>query len=142
MQVKTTHDVPIRRPFLRFLVTGGIAAAINLTTRLVYSMWLGYPEAVLLAYATGMVAAFAMARRYVFTRSDRSVAGSAGWFIMVNVVGAAQTVTVSLALADWVLPASGVRWQVETIAHAIGVMTPVFSSYLGHKHLSFKVAVT
>ena len=131
----------VNRPFLRFLVTGGIAALINFGTRIVYSLWMNYPTAVVVAYVTGMVAAFAMARLFVFTETDRSIAHSAGWFAVVNVVGAAQTLAVSLFLADWILPGLGFHWQVETVAHGIGIMAPVFSSYLGHKHLSFKVAV-
>ncbi|GAC1527539.1 MAG: hypothetical protein NVS3B1_17950 [Marmoricola sp.] len=132
----------MERPFLRFLVTGGIAALINFGSRIVYSLWLSYPVAVILAYLTGMVAAFVMARLYVFTETDHSIVKSAGWFAVVNVVGAAQTLGVSLLLADWVLPGLGVDWQVETLAHGLGVMAPVFSSYLGHKHLSFRVAVS
>ena len=31
-----------------------------------------------------------------------------------------------------------VQNAVHEITHAVGVVVPVFSSYLGHKHLSFK----
>lgn len=131
----------MNRPFLRFLITGGIAALINFGTRILLSLWMSYPAAVLLAYVTGMMAAFVMARRWVFTGSARSFTHSAAWFALVNVVGAAQTLGVSLALADWIFPRVNFHWQVETVAHGIGVMTPAFSSYFGHKHLSFKVAL-
>ena len=43
-----------------------------------------------------------------------------------------------MLLADWLLPALGVRQYVHEVAHAVGVAVPVFTSYLGHKHLSFK----
>jgi len=31
---------------------------------------------------------------------------------------------------------------IPEIAHAVGVAVPVFTSYLGHKHWSFKSATT
>jgi len=43
-----------------------------------------------------------------------------------------------MMLADWLLPALGVRQYMHELAHAAGVVVPVFTSYLGHKHLSFK----
>ena len=49
-----------------------------------------------------------------------------------------QTWAISVLLADWLLPALGVRQYVHEVAHAVGVAVPVFTSYLGHKHLSFK----
>lgn len=49
-----------------------------------------------------------------------------------------QTLAVSMGLALYVLPALGVTRHVAEIAHAVGVIVPVFTSYLGHKHLSFR----
>jgi hypothetical protein len=43
-----------------------------------------------------------------------------------------------MALAYYVLPALHVEQFREAIAHAVGVMIPVFTSYLGHKHFSFR----
>ena len=45
---------------------------------------------------------------------------------------------ISMLLAYWALPALGVQAFVHEIAHAVGVMVPVFTSYLGHKHFSFR----
>jgi putative flippase GtrA len=50
----------------------------------------------------------------------------------------AQTWAISLILARHVLPWAGVTSHAETIAHAVGIMVPVVSSYYGHKHFSFK----
>ena len=44
---------------------------------------------------------------------------------------------VSVGLAHYLFPALGFTWHDETIAHAIGVAIPIFTSYLGHKHFSF-----
>jgi len=37
-----------------------------------------------------------------------------------------------------VLPALGIHSYAEEIAHALGILAPVITSYLGHKHLTFR----
>ncbi len=126
------------RQFLVFLLTGGIAAAVNFGSRILYNQWMGFSAAIVLAYITGMVTAFVLARLFVFRDSQRALHHSALYFVLVNGVAVLQTWAISLLLADWLLPALGVRQYVHELAHAAGVVVPVFTSYLGHKHLSFK----
>lgn len=124
--------------FMRFVLIGGLAALVNFGSRIAYSQWLGFSSAVVLAYLTGMLTAFVLARAFVFTQSTRPVHQSAALFVLVNAFAVAQTWAISMALAYAVLPWLEVqRWAPE-IAHAIGVIVPVFSSYLGHKRWSFK----
>ena len=126
------------RQFLIFLLTGGTAAAVNFGSRLLYSQWLDFSPAVLLAYLTGMLTAFVLARLFVFTESRQSVRHAALWFCLVNLLAVAQTWAISLGLAEHLLPALGVEPFRHELAHAVGIMVPVFTSYLGHKHLSFR----
>lgn len=126
------------RQFLVFLLTGGIAAAVNFGSRILYNQWMGFSAAIVLAYITGMVTAFVLARLFVFRNSQRALHHSALYFVLVNGVAVLQTWAISLLLADWLLPALGVRQYMHELAHAAGVVVPVFTSYLGHKHLSFK----
>ncbi len=126
------------RQFLVFLLTGGIAAAVNFGSRILYNQWMGFSAAIVLAYITGMVTAFVLARLFVFRDSQRALHHSALYFVLVNGVAVLQTWAISLLLADWLLPALGIRQYVHELAHAAGVVVPVFTSYLGHKHLSFK----
>lgn len=125
------------RQFVVFLLTGGTAAAINFASRIVYSQWLSFSVAVIVAYFTGMVVAFILAKLFVFKGSRHSTLKSALLFLMVNVVGAAQTWLVSIGLADYALPQLGLRQHVHELAHFIGIMVPAFTSYLGHKYWSF-----
>lgn len=125
------------RQFLGFLLTGGLAALVNFGSRILYNQWVDFSSAVVLAYLTGMVTAFILARSFVFTQSGQSVQRSAMFFVMVNGVAVLQTWAISMALY-YLLPMAGVtRWAPE-IAHAVGVVVPVFTSYLGHKRFSFK----
>lgn len=126
------------RQFLVFLLTGGIAAAVNFGSRILYNQWMGFSAAIVLAYITGMATAFVLARLFVFRNSQRALHHSALYFVLVNGVAVLQTWAISLLLADWLLPALGVRQYMHELAHAAGVVVPVFTSYLGHKHLSFK----
>ncbi|WP_028101435.1 GtrA family protein [Pseudoduganella violaceinigra] len=126
------------RQFLAFLLTGGTAAAVNFGSRMVYSQWLGFSAAVVLAYLTGMVTAFVLARLFVFKQSQQTVGRSAGFFVLVNLVAVLQTWGISVGLAYYVLPWLGVSAYRPEIAHAVGVAVPVFTSYIGHKRWSFR----
>lgn len=126
------------RQFVAFLVTGGIAAAVNFGSRILYDLWLDFSTAVIVAYITGMVTAFLLAKIFVFKDSTQSVQRSAAFFVLVNGIAILQTWAVSMGLAYYLLPAMGVTRFVPEIAHAVGVAVPVFTSYLGHKHWSFR----
>lgn len=125
------------RQFLKFLITGGLAAAVNFGSRIVYNQWTDYSTAIILAYLTGMVTAFVLAKLFVFRESQRPVHHSAFFFILVNLLAVLQTWGISLLLANYALPKLGVTRFVPEIAHAVGVAFPVFTSYLGHKRWSF-----
>jgi len=62
---------------------------------------------------------------------------------MVNMLALVQTWIVSVYLARFLIgdvaffDGDKVAWA-EAIAHGVGVMLPVFTSYLGHKYLSFR----
>jgi putative flippase GtrA len=128
------------RQFVIFLVTGGVAAAVNFGSRILYNQWVNFSVAVVLAYLTGMVTAFVLARYFVFTESNQSMQRSALWFVVVNIVAVMQTWVISMLLAYYVLPRMDLTQFIPEIAHAVGVVVPVFTSYLGHKRFSFKQA--
>lgn len=126
------------RQFLVFLLTGGFAAAVNFGSRILYNRAMPFSPAVICAYITGMITAFVLAKLFVFRESRQATHRAAGWFILVNVVAVAQTWAISMLLVKWVLPALGVTAFAREIAHGVGVVVPVFTSYLGHKHFSFR----
>jgi putative flippase GtrA len=128
----------LSQQFALFLLTGGIAAAVNFGSRIIYSQRFDFSVAVVLAYCTGMLVAFVLAKLFVFKRTINSAAQSVAAFVFVNVLGAAQTWLISILLAFYVLPALNFTWRLEEVAHFFGVLFPVFTSYLGHKHWSFR----
>lgn len=125
------------RQFLLFLITGGSAAAVNFGSRILYNLWLDFSVAIVLAYITGMITAFILARIFVFRNNQQGLHRSVFFFVLVNIVAVAQTWVISMALAYYALPCLGISTFVPEIAHAVGVIVPVFTSYIGHKRFSF-----
>jgi putative flippase GtrA len=119
-----------------FLLAGGFAAVVNVASRIFYSLALPLPAAVVLAYVTGMAVAFSLNRRFVFDNARDDVARRAGRFVMVNLFAVLQTLAVTLVGA-WALRKGGAGDVSETIAHVVGVLVPVFSSFLLHRQWTF-----
>lgn len=128
----------ISKQFLLFLFTGGVAAAVNFGSRIVYNFWVDYSIAIVIAYLTGMATAFILAKSFVFKESRQNVRRSAWIFSLVNLFAVAQTWGISILLAYYLLPWIGIKEFVHEIAHATGIIIPVFTSYLGHKRWSFR----
>lgn len=127
--------------FVKFVAVGGVAAIANFGSRILLGLWLGYVTSIVVAYCIGMVTAFFLNRIFVFDESTNALHHQAMWFTVVNLAAVLQTVFVSLLFARYVFPAVDMRWHAETVAHAVGVLVPVFTSYFGHKHLSFRSTV-
>lgn len=123
---------------LRFVFAGGLAALVNFGSRIVLSRFVAFTAAVILAYLCGMATAFLLNRRYVFQPKVTRLREQMFWFVAVNLLGLVQTVAITLLLAHVLLPGAGITWHVEEIAHGIGIAVPMFTSYIGHKHLTFR----
>ena len=127
-----------KRQFVLFLITGGIAALINIASRIGFSQVLRFELAVLAAYAIGMVTAYVLARRYVFLQTQQSVKRSFAAFALINLAAVLQTWLVSIGIRSWLFPIIGVAALVDLIAHSFGVVVPVITSFFGHKYVSFR----
>lgn len=126
------------RRFLRFTGVGIIAALTNVLSRMAFSSVMAYSFAIAAAYLAGMIVAFTLSRLFVFESGADSWRKELLRFSLVNAGSFVQVWLVSLLLADWAFPRFGVQWHRETLAHAIGVGSPIVFSYLGHKHFSFR----
>lgn len=127
-----------RERFLRFLAAGGTAAGVNVLSGIALGGAMRYEYAITLAYFAGMTTAFVLSRLFVFDATGGSIRGQYLRFAIVNAVAFVQVWLVSVALARAVLPWLGWTWQVETTAHIVGVVSPIVTSYFGHKMFSFR----
>ena len=126
------------KQFLSFLITGGIAATANFGSRFIFSEYVDFGTAVILAYLVGMVTAFVLAKLFVFKESQHSTKKEFFYFTLVNVVAIVQTYIISLGFANYMFPSMNFTFHPEAVAHAMGVIFPVFTSFIGHKYFSFK----
>ncbi len=126
------------KEFLRFLFAGGIALIVNFLSRIIFNLWFDFSVSVNLAFILGMATAFFLKKQYVFSGGRQPELHSIGFFILVNIIGLAQTLAVTMALLHYVLPYLGIVKMTHEIAHAIGIMAPIFTSYIGHKKYSFR----
>lgn len=126
------------RQFVRFVAAGGVAALVNFGSRIAFSTMMPYVPAIALAYCVGMATAFLLNRAFVFLDPINPLRHQLFWFTAINVAAVAQTIVISLLFARIIFPAMEMHFHPETVAHAIGVVFPVFTSYVGHSLLSFR----
>ncbi|MRG55126.1 GtrA family protein [Phyllobacterium sp. SYP-B3895] len=124
-------------PFVRFVISGGIAAAINILSRIAFSQFLPFSAAIVLAFLVGMTTAFILMKQFVFEESGNSTGNEYVRFGLVNLVALLQVWLVSIILARWLFPAINYNWHVDTTAHVVGVLSPVLTSYVAHKSFTF-----
>jgi energy-coupling factor transport system substrate-specific component len=123
---------------VRFLMLGGLAAAINWAVRFPLSLVMPFPAAVLVAYFIGMSAGFTLYRAYVFPGSDRPLHEQVLAFLGVNLVGAVVVMAIAngllliLAPTDWPL---AIR---EGLAHGFAIGVGAVVNFFGHKLLTFR----
>ena len=125
------------REFVSFVVAGAIAAGVNWGSNILLRLVLPLEVSVLVSYLIGMTTAYTLSRLFVFAQSGRQVHDEYIRFAIVNVVAAAQVWLVTIGLAHWFLPLIGWTWYPELVAHAVGVASPIVTSYLGHKYFTF-----
>ena len=124
-------------PFSRFVFAGGVAAVVNIMARIALSQVMSYGLAIIIAYLIGMSTAYVLMRIFVFERSGKSVAHEYVRFGLVNIFALMQVWIVSEGLVQWLFPTIGFDWHAETVAHTIGVLSPVAASYFGHRFFTF-----
>ena len=76
-------------------------------------------------------------RQQLEQREREILAPQAAKFTAVNALALLQTLVVSLVLARWLQPWVGEQ-QAQALAHLAGVAVPVFTSFLGHRHATFR----
>ena len=128
------------RTFLVFVLIGGFASLVNLTARILIDRFVGYELAITLAFFVGLTTAFLLNRLFVFKPGPREVRGQFFRFLVVNLATLVQVIALSALFARLIFPATGMGFHPDTIAHAIGLVSPLFTSYWAHKHFTFRAS--
>lgn len=120
-----------------FVIVGGFAALVNVIARLIFDQFVSFEVAVILAFPVALTTAFTLNRNYVFQSRSTDVVRQYVRFALVNVAALLQVLLVSVLLARVLFPLVGFEWHMETVAHVLGVLSPVLTSYLLHKSFTF-----
>lgn len=132
----------LQNQVVRFLLLGGLAAAINWLVRFPLSLIMPLSAAVLVAYVIGMSAGFCLYRTFVFPGSNRPMAQQIVVFLLVNLAGAVVVLALTFAFVDL---QSGMAWPEtikEGLAHGVAIGIGAIVNFFGHKLLTFSVART
>jgi putative flippase GtrA len=138
VQEESLEKLSASRQFVAFLIVGAAAALVNLLSRIFFSLFMIYEIAVVPAFVAGLTCAFILNRRYVFVDAAGDTRGQYVRFAIVNLLALVQVWLISVGLLRLVFPAIGFEWQAETVAHGIGVVSPILTSYFAHKYYSFR----
>jgi putative flippase GtrA len=131
----------LREQVTRFLLAGGAAAVVNVLTRIALTPLVGYSGSIVLAFLVGLTTAWLLFRRYVFGPSSGNRAAEYLRFGLVNIAALAQVWVVSVLLADYVFPYIGFGFHTYTVAHVIGVLSPIATSFVAHRRWSFRRSI-
>ena len=125
--------------FFLFLFCGGIAALANIYSRVLFSNYLSYKVSIVLAYFIGLLVAFVLFKFIVFKKTNlHNVNKEIVKFIIVNALALIQTFFVSLVFSDYIFVWCNLNYHRYDIAHVIGVVTPVVTSYIFHSLFTFR----
>lgn len=125
------------REFAAFVIAGGVAAGVNWLSNVLLLFIMPLEVSVMVAYLVGMTTAYILNRLFVFELSGRSVHEEYVRFVIVNVIALVQVWLVTVGLARFIMPAIGWTFHPAEVAHAIGVASPIVTSYLGHRYFTF-----
>jgi putative flippase GtrA len=131
----------MRKEFIRFLFAGGAAALVNWGSRFAFSRHAPYEVAVAGAYLLGMMTGFLLMRGWVFGAAHHPVRKQIATYALVNLLALLQTLLISSVLARWLLPQLGVVRHAYALAHAGGIVAPVFTSFVLHRRATFRAPV-
>ena len=123
--------------FLKFFCSALVAAAVNFGARFLMDPWIGYDKSIVLAYLCGTVVAFFLYEHEVFGQGAKPLWQEIALFAFVTFAAIAQTLIVSILLYEHFFPWIGYAWYGKEVAHIMGMGVPMFSSFLGHKYLTF-----
>jgi energy-coupling factor transport system substrate-specific component len=126
----------LRQP-MRFLLAGGLAAAINWLVRFPLSLFMPYLMAVIAATVIGMAFGFIIYSLYVFPGSARAPLAQLRDFVAVNLFSMAVVAGTAGLLNQAIFPLIAFAFAPEAVAHALGIAAGAVTNFIGHRTLTF-----
>jgi putative flippase GtrA len=124
--------------FSYFLLTGAFASLMNWSSRLLLSQYFNFQISIVIAFFIGLFSGFILMRLFVFKKSQNPIKTQIIIYFTINMLALVQTFLVSIVMLNFFGRFIEGKNISEAIAHAIGIIVPVFTSYLGHKYYTFR----
>lgn len=126
------------KQFIFFLMSGGIAAAVNIGSRIFFSLFLPYEAAIILAFMMGLTTGFLLMKFFVFhIKSSKYAIREFFYFCFINLINLLLTFFLSVGCVRFVFPPLRYAFYPELTAHIIGVCFPILLSFIFHKKVTF-----
>ena len=126
--------------FIAFIFAGGLAATVNLLSGVFFRQYVSYSTSIFMAFPVGLLTAYLLNRLFIFGRGMHQPSKEIFYFVTINLFALILTYVVSYMLYRQIFPSINFTFYDAEISHALGIITPVFSSFLGHKYITFKGA--
>ena len=127
-------------PAMRFLICGGLAAAVNWFARIGLSQWMSFEAAVAVAYAIGMVAGFVLYRTFVWPDHNSSLKRQLVGFLIVNAGSAVIVFLASVGVREALGLVQADGAIADAAAHGLGIAVGALVNFAGHRAVTFKAA--
>jgi putative flippase GtrA len=128
-----THQI------VTFSLLSGLAALVNIGSRIILSTFLSFQIAVSGAYVLGMILNFILNKRFTFPDGPRKTVAELRTFSCIALFGLFLTNLLSagfLVVYSTIISAS--NQFIETIAHISAVGLVGIYSFIGHKYFSYR----
>jgi putative flippase GtrA len=127
----------LRGELVRFGTAGSLASAMNWLVRLVTSLVLPFPVALVIGAAVGLAIGFVLYRTWVFPGSTVGLPLQTIRFMAVNAVSACVVIALAMAIAVLLtgLPISTLNQQ--NLAHAMAIGFGATINFIGHRYFTF-----
>jgi len=141
MLIKSIIGIFISKEFIRFLLVGGTAAAINFGSRFLFRVFFPYVLSVALAFSLGTVVSFILNKVYTFKAFDESTLAQLVKFVAIAVVSigiASFTVYSGMEIYKYI----GITWiterEMESVMHLVAIGVVMIFNFLAMKYFSFR----
>lgn len=126
------------KEFIRYVISGCCATAVNLAVVLLARQFISYEIAVFIGAIFGTSTTYLMTKIFVFGAKNNTVDYSEiVRFICIHGVVCLQIWFVSVSLERWILPVFELGPYREAMASFIGVGSVVFTGYFLHRNVTY-----
>jgi len=132
-----------RLQFFKFLIFGGLAAVVNISSRFAFSKFslLDYNTAITAAYILGMIINFSLNKVYTFPSSHNRTYLEVRKFVVIALMGLILTNLFALLFVYILKNIFFIQItnnSLEAYSHILAVGFVAIFSFLGHKYFTFK----